>query len=103
MRLPGRLSASTLGDLLGMLHRSRITGLLELTEIGPSGGPISSLLHRIHLQSGLVAAVDTSFPVPPLGEMLRREGFIDLASVRALLRRLAAGDTRPAGEILVAI
>jgi hypothetical protein len=101
MHLPGRLSASTLGDLLGMLHRSRITGLLELTEVGP-GGPMSSRLHRIHLQAGLVGAVDTSFPIPPVGEILRREGFIDLAAVRALLRRLAAGDLRPAGEILIA-
>jgi hypothetical protein len=86
-----------------MLHRSRITGLLELTEIGPSGGPMSSRLHRIHLQAGLVGAVDTSFAIPPVGEILRREGFIDLTAVRALLRRLSAGDARPAGEILVAL
>jgi hypothetical protein len=33
MHLPGRLSSSTLGDLLGSLHRERISGVVELREL----------------------------------------------------------------------
>lgn len=61
MQLPGRLSASTLGDLLGALHRERVTGLLELSEIrGPRGRSVPGRVHRIHLRGGLVAAIESS-------------------------------------------
>jgi len=63
MHLPGRLSASTLGDLLGALHREGVTGLLELSEVrGPRGGGVPGRLHHIHLRGGLVVAVDTALP-----------------------------------------
>jgi DnaJ domain/Domain of unknown function (DUF4388) len=66
MQLPGRLSSSTLGDLLGALHRARVTGLLELSEVrGPRGRTVPGRLHRVHLRDGLVVAVDTPLPVPP--------------------------------------
>src|ERR1700761_9316566 len=66
MQLPGRLSSSTLGDLLGALHRARVTGLLELGEIrGPRGRTVPGRLHRVHLREGLVAAVETALPAPP--------------------------------------
>ena len=55
MRLPGTLSASTLGDLLGSLHRAGLSGTLELRE---KKGPKAGALHRIHLLGGLVAAVE---------------------------------------------
>ncbi|APR78644.1 Hypothetical protein A7982_03991 [Minicystis rosea] len=63
--MPGRLAATTLGDLLGALHRERVTGLLELTEIrGPRGCTVPGRVHRIHLRMGLVAAVETPLAVP---------------------------------------
>lgn len=67
MQLPGRLSATTLGDLLGALYREGVTGLLELSEIrGPRGRSVPGRLHRIHLRGGLVAAVES-----PLGADVR--------------------------------
>ena len=59
MRLPGRLRASTLGDLLGRLHRARISGVLELRE---AGGPTAGRVHRVLLRGGLVASVETEAP-----------------------------------------
>jgi hypothetical protein len=102
MLLPGRLSASTLGDLLGALYRERTSGRLELIEIrGPQGRSVPGRAHRIHLASGFVTAVDTELPVPPLGEILKRKGTLDSALLVTLLRRLDAGDPRSTGEILV--
>ncbi|MDC3955938.1 J domain-containing protein [Polyangium jinanense] len=101
MILPSRLSATTLGDLLGRLYRQRTTGTLELTDLWAPPGAATSR-HKIHLASGLVAGVETSLPAPPLGELLRREGFLADPAFRALLRRLGDGDPRPSGEILVA-
>ncbi len=71
MQLPGRLAESTLGDVLGTLHRAGATGILELIEMrGPSAGRS----HRISLKGGLVAAVDTPLAGPKLGEILARRG-----------------------------
>lgn len=100
MQLPGRLSASTLGDLLGQLHRNRITGLLELWEIG-GAGPVPGGRHRVHLSCGLVTDVETRAPVPPLGEILRHQGRLGIDGIHRMLRRVAAGDGRRAGEILL--
>lgn len=98
MQLPSKLSQSTLGDLLGALHRARTTGQLELCELPPNAGRT----HRIHLTLGLVSAVETSARVPPLGEILVREGLMEGSAQRRLLGRIAAGDGRPTGEILIA-
>jgi hypothetical protein len=58
MHLPGRLSSSTLGDLLGSLHRAKVTGTVELAEIATFGG-VTGRTHRLHLRAGLVVGVDT--------------------------------------------
>lgn len=50
MQLPGKLSRTTLGDLLGRLHRARATGALELATFGRK--------HRIHLERGAIVAVE---------------------------------------------
>jgi hypothetical protein len=100
MILPSRLSATTLGDLLGRLYRQRTTGMLELVERWGLPGASASR-HRIHLSSGLVSGVDTTLRAPPLGELLRREGFLGERAYRSLLRRIGDGDPRPSGEILV--
>ncbi len=101
MILPSRLSATTLGDLLGRLYRQQTTGNLELADLWAPPGAASSR-HKIHLFCGLVSGVETSLPSPPLGELLRREGFLGDPAFRSLLRRLGDGDPRPSGEILVA-
>jgi DnaJ-domain-containing protein 1 len=95
MQLPGRLSATTLGDLLGVLHRQRTTGQLELCDA-------AGRHHRIELWAGLVHAVETPLPTRPLGELLVDAGFVGPGSIHLMLQRIAAGDRRPAGEILIA-
>lgn len=56
MQLAGRLSLTTLGDVLGALYRGRATGILELTECGAPSGRT----HRIHLSYGLVRDVESN-------------------------------------------
>jgi len=103
MQLPGRLGASTLGDLLGALHRESITGQLELLELkGPRGTGVPGRRHRIHLCRGLITGVETELQVAPIGEILRREGLVSPVALVRALRRIQAGDRRAAGEILVA-
>ena len=53
MNIPGQLAKTTLGDVLGGLHRAEISGVLELIEGG------GSRVHRIFLSHGLVDAVET--------------------------------------------
>lgn len=94
MQLPGRLRATTLGDLLGTLHRARSTGTLELTcDAGRT--------HRVHLTQGNVAAVELDGASVPLAELLRAEGALDGETLRrSLLRAMAS--RRRVGEVLVA-
>jgi DnaJ-domain-containing protein 1 len=98
MNLPGRLKLTTLGDLLGDLHRARASGVLELWELE---GPASGRCHRIYLDAGLVDRVDSALPGPKLGELLLREGFLSLEGVRTLVRRLVAEPDKKAGQILL--
>lgn len=102
MQLPGRLAASTLGDLLGALHRERITGQLELVEVKGASRASGGRRHRIYFVHGLVTFVESEAKVPPLGEILRREGLIGGGAVGRVLERIHQGDRRAAGEILVA-
>ncbi len=93
MQLPGRLRSTTLGDLLGTLHRARATGTLELAEF-------HGRTHRVHLSRGLVVAVELDGPVPSLAEELRRENAVaDDVLKRSLLRAIAS--RRLHGEVLV--
>ena len=93
MQLPGRLRATTLGDLLGTLHRARATGTLELAEF-------YGRIHRVHLSRGLVVAVEMDGPVPSLAEELRRENAVGEEILkRSLLRAIAS--RRLHGEVLV--
>lgn len=101
MQIPGRLSSSTLGDVLGALHRARVTGSLELCECG-AGAVVPGRRHAIHLSRGLVTRVESPAAVSLLGEILAREGLLDRVGLSALSLHRAAGDARPAGEILIA-
>lgn len=56
MNPPGKLRLSTLGDLLGTLHRAGISGVLALRELR---GATAGRCHRIHLNRGLITAVET--------------------------------------------
>ncbi len=71
----------TLGDLLGLLHRSGCSGTLELIE---GKGSSRGRSHRISLSSGLVDRVETPLPVPRLGDILLAQGFAS----RTLLERI---------------
>jgi DnaJ-domain-containing protein 1 len=98
MNLPGRLTRTTLGDLLGMLHREGASGILELVE---SSGARAGRSHRVFFSGGLVDDVETDEAHPPLGELLVREGALDRGALATLLRRLVSEPGRRAGEILV--
>lgn len=101
MQLPGRLDTTTLGDILGTLYRGHATGVLELSELAANRAGGAPRVHRIHLLSGLVAGVDTDLEVTPIGEILARSGKLDRRAIDVMLYRMAVGDPRPAGAILV--
>lgn len=91
-QLPGRLRSTTLGDLLGALHRAGASGTLELT--GDEGRT-----HRVHVAQGLVTSVELDGPSPTLAELLKTAGALDDGVLRrALLRALAS--QRLVGEVL---
>jgi len=93
MLLPGRLRSTTLGDLLGTLHRGQASGTLELVED-------RGRTHRIHIANGLVVAVELDAATPTLAEVLRGEPDTDEDLLkRSLLRALAS--QRLHGEVLI--
>lgn len=101
MHLPRRLSASTLGDLLGTLYRGETTGVLELRESPPVLGAAStSRVHRIHLFCGAVSGVDTPLLFRPLGQVLKQKGLLRAEALAELLHKLQIGDPRMSGVIL---
>jgi DnaJ-like protein/uncharacterized protein DUF4388 len=93
MQLQGRLRSTTLGDLLGVLHRGAATGSLELVED-------RGRVHRVHLSAGLVSAVEIDGASPSLAEFLRVEKALDEDVLRrSLLRALVS--KRLHGQVLV--
>lgn len=93
MLLPGRLEKTTLGDLLGVVHRAGATGTLELVED-------RGRAHRIHVAQGLVVSVEIDGVAPSLAEILRRDHVIDDDVLRRSLLRAMASQ-RLHGEVLV--
>jgi len=93
MNLPGRLRSTSLGDILGALHRSAATGTLELADD-------RGRVHRIYLVQGLVSAVDVEEATPPLAEILRRDRAADDQVIRQSLLR-AMTSQRLLGEVLI--
>lgn len=93
MQFPGRLKATTFGDLLGALYRSGSTGTLELAEA-------SGRVHRVFVASGRVTAVEIDRASASLAEILRRQDEVDEETLRrSLLRAMAS--RRLHGEVLV--
>jgi hypothetical protein len=98
VQISGRLSETTLGDVLGSLYRAKVTGVVRLTEVA---GPLAGRAHGIYLSRGEVVAVDTPARVLALGEILRQRGLLDGAAHRRLALRLAGARHRKVGEVLV--
>lgn len=93
MQLPGRFRSTSLGDLLGALHRAGATGTLELAED-------RGRVHRVHLGRGKVVAVEVDGASPSLAEILRDEGAAnDDVIRRSLLRSMASH--RLHGQVLI--
>jgi len=98
MNLPGRLNASTLGDLLGALHRAQASGVLELVEpAGATGGR----RHRLHFDAGLVTDVDSPRSGGRIGEILAENGAVGRDALAHLTRLLVLAPGRRAGELMV--
>src|SRR3954470_10061229 len=98
MQLPGRLRLTTLGDLLGALHRACASGILELVEVE---GARAGRSHRVVFDAGLIEDVDTSLNHPRLGEILARDGLLSMAALARIARRLTEQPGKRVGEILV--
>jgi hypothetical protein len=94
MRLPGRLRLTTLGDVLGALHRERASGTLELREDSGS-------VHRVRFEQGLVAAIETDLSSLRLGDLLAGQGFLSARGQMTLARRLIEVPSKKAGELLI--
>jgi len=94
MQLPGRLRLTTLGDVLGAVHRSGASGVLELCED-------RGVTHRVYWAQGMVTRVDTDLFRQRLGDLLAREGFLGARALARLARRLLEAPGQLAGEILV--
>ena len=98
MQLPGRLRLTTLGDLLGALHRACASGTLELVEVE---GARAGRSHRVFFDSGLIDDVDTSLNHPRLGEIMAREGLLNMSALARVARRLIEQPGKRVGEVLV--
>jgi hypothetical protein len=94
MQLPGRLRLTTLGDVLGALHRARASGVLEL-------GEDRGVTHRVYVKEGMITQVDTDLFRQRLGDLLAKQGFVGARALARLSRRLLEAPRRRAGEILI--
>lgn len=92
MQLPGRLKNTSLGDLLGSLHRARSNGTLELAD--------GDRTHRVFVHAGQVVAVEVDGSSASLGDVLRSSRAVDDDVLRrSLLRAIAS--RRLLGDVLV--
>jgi DnaJ domain/Domain of unknown function (DUF4388) len=94
MQLPGRLRLTTLGDVLGALHRAQASGTLELRED-------RGVTHRIYFAQGMITQVDTDLYRQRLGDLLARQGIVGARALARLARRLLEGPPQRVGEILL--
>jgi len=85
---PSELSGSTLGESLLAVHRSYLQAVLPLLETGLcsgmahiTGGGIPGNLERI-LPLGLGAVMSGEWPVPPIFDLIAREGAIEPGEMR---------------------
>lgn len=89
---------TTLGDLLGSLHRACASGTLELVEVE---GVRAGRSHRVYFDAGLVEDVDTSLSHPRLGEILARDGLLGVFGLARVANRLMEQPGKRVGEVLI--
>jgi hypothetical protein len=94
MNLPGRLRLTTLGDVLGALHRSQASGVLELVDDRGTA-------HRVFWTAGMITQIETDLYRQRLGDLLAGQGFLGARALARLARRLLEAPRRRAGEILI--
>lgn len=94
MQLPGRLRLTTLGDVLGALHREGASGVLELTDE-------RGVTHRVHFRRGMVTQIETDLYRTRLGDVLAGQGFLGARALARLARRLLETPRQRTGEILI--
>ncbi|MBZ5637686.1 MAG: DUF4388 domain-containing protein [Acidobacteriia bacterium] len=87
----GRLEGMSIPDLMWLLFRRQATGVLHLSRRG--------LAKRIFFQDGHIVFAASSDPNDRLGEMLLREGLIDLEQLEDAISKLYLG--RRLGTLLV--
>jgi Domain of unknown function (DUF4388)/DnaJ domain len=92
MQFPSELANTTLGDVLGALHRAQVSGCLQLTE--PSGRR-----HSVFLDAGVVRHLQSDLG-RRLGDVLRARGNTSTAISQAIERHAFDG-MRLLGEALV--
>ena len=85
MNLCGRLALTTLGDLLGTVHRSEAKGIVELIE---DAGPAAGRKHRLHFDSGHLRFIESALGAQSLGELLVAKRLISRARHFELLTNL---------------
>ncbi len=93
MDLPSRLRTTTLGDVLGTLHRGGATGRLDLTDDRAD-------THHVYLLDGGVVAVQLGRAANSLYTVLRESGAVDGHVLQRSLLVALAG-RRLHGEVLV--
>ena len=94
MQLPGRLRLTTLGDVLGAIHRAGASGVLELIDE-------RGRTHRVFWSGGMITQVDTELFRERLGDLLARQGSLGARALARLARRLLEAPRQRAGEILI--
>jgi hypothetical protein len=97
MNLSGRLALTTLGDLLGTLHRAQARGTLELTE---DAGPAAGRVHRLHFDNGRLCLVESPLGAKRLGELLVAKGLLSRLHQFELGSFLDDNSGKPTGQWL---
>jgi hypothetical protein len=93
VRISGRLSQTTLGDVLGSLCRAKLSGRVQLTE---TRGVTAGRVHGIHLSRGQVISIDSG---TELDELFRLEDAILSFHVACAAPPVALGPLDP-GDVL---
>jgi hypothetical protein len=89
---------TTLGDLLGVLCRSEVRGILELVE---DAGPAAGRTHRLHIDRGRLHFIESALGAKRFGEMLVAKGLLSRARQIELTWVLEDNPNKTVGQCLV--
>lgn len=98
MILPGSLRSTTLGDVLGQLHRGGVSGVLQIIA---DSSPWAGSQHQVTLVRGIVRDVSTSLPAPRIGEVLLEQGVLRRGEHDVFLTEMRRRSGALAGEVLL--